>query len=160
MLNTLLLLPPCRFLYGSHYSTPGFVLFYLVRKFPQLMLCLCYGRFDHPDRMFNSVAEVYKNCLKNMSDFKELTPEFYDTRTKGDFLCNTSRISYGNRADGSPVNNVELPGWAENSPEKFVQKLRDALESPHVSRNLHHWIDLIFGYKQRGDEAVKANNCE
>lgn len=59
-----------RFLYGSHYSTPGFVLFYLVRKFPQLMLCLCYGRFDHPDRMFNSVAEVYKNCLKNMSDFK------------------------------------------------------------------------------------------
>lgn len=34
------------------------------------MLSLCYGRFDHPDRMFNSVAEVYKNCLKNMSDFK------------------------------------------------------------------------------------------
>lgn len=42
-----------KFLYGSHYSTPGFVLFYLVRKYPQYMLCLQNGRYDHPDRMFN-----------------------------------------------------------------------------------------------------------
>ena len=27
-----------------------------------------------------------------------------------------------------------------------------------MSRNLHLWIDLIFGYKQRGEEAVKAMN--
>lgn len=46
-------MPARKFLYGSHYSTPGFVLFYLVRKFPHLMLCLQNGRFDHPDRMFN-----------------------------------------------------------------------------------------------------------
>lgn len=57
-----------------------------------------------------------------------------------------------------PVNNVQLPPWAKNSPEKFISTLREALESDYVSRNLHHWIDLIFGFKQRGEEAHKANN--
>lgn len=42
-----------KFLYGSHYSTPGFVLFYLVRLYPHYMLCLNNGSFDKPDRMFN-----------------------------------------------------------------------------------------------------------
>ncbi|XP_055682050.1 protein FAN-like [Lutzomyia longipalpis] len=147
-----------KFLYGSHYSTPGFVLFYLVRKYPKLMLCLCYGKFDHPDRMFNKVQEVFNNCLNNMSDFKELIPEFYDTDSKGDFLVNSSKINFGCRADGTVVNHVILPPWAKDSPEMFVRTLREALESEYVSQNLHHWIDLIFGYKQRGEEAVKANN--
>lgn len=51
-----------------------------------------------------------------------------------------------------------LPPWAENSPQKFISTLRAALESEYVSKHLHHWIDLIFGYKQRGEEARKANN--
>lgn len=58
------------------------------------------------------------------------------------------------------MNHVKLPEWAKGSAEMFVQTLRDALESDYVSRNLHHWIDLIFGYKQRGEEAIKANNCK
>ena len=33
-----------------------------------------------------------------------------------------------------------------------------ALECKYVSENLHSWIDLIFGYKQRGEEAEKAAN--
>lgn len=86
-----------RFMYGSHFSAPGLVLFYLVRieicgggqptedeavtiffflifhqvrKFPKLMLCLQNGHFDHPDRMFNRVSDAFNNCLSNMSDFK------------------------------------------------------------------------------------------
>ena len=33
-----------------------------------------------------------------------------------------------------------------------------ALESKYVSDNLQHWIDLIFGFKQRGPDAVTAHN--
>lgn len=33
-----------------------------------------------------------------------------------------------------------------------------ALESEFVSCQLHQWIDLIFGYKQQGPEAIRALN--
>lgn len=89
---------------------------------------------------------------------QELIPEFYDPTEDGDFLLNSSRINFGKRHDGTPVNNVILPPWAKNSPEIFISTLREALESHYVSQNLHHWIDLIFGYKQRGEEARKSDN--
>lgn len=73
-------------------------------------------------------------------------------------MVNSLKINFGKRSDGTPVNNVILPPWAENKPENFITTLREALESEYVSKNLHHWIDLIFGYKQRGEEAKKADN--
>ncbi|XP_054283298.1 protein FAN-like [Macrosteles quadrilineatus] len=150
-------MPENKFLYGSHYSAPGFVLFYLTRLYPHYMLCLNNGTFDKADRMFNSVADVWRNILNNMSDFKELVPEFYDPTNNGDFLCNKFGINFGYRSDNTKVGDVELPPWAEG-PKDFVTKMREALESDYVSRNLHNWIDLIFGYKQTGDEAAKADN--
>lgn len=47
-----------------------------------------------------------------------------------------------------------LPPWAKGSAREFVRKHREALESQYVSENLHHWIDLIFGFKQRGKVSV------
>ena len=48
----------------------GFVLYFLVRQLPECMLCLQNGRFDHPDRMFNSVPQTWINVTTHHSDFK------------------------------------------------------------------------------------------
>ena len=42
--------------------------------------------------------------------------------------------------------------------EEFTRRCREALEGEFVSRNLHHWVDLIFGCKQQGRAAVLADN--
>uniref|UniRef100_A0A2K6LBR4 Neutral sphingomyelinase activation associated factor n=1 Tax=Rhinopithecus bieti TaxID=61621 RepID=A0A2K6LBR4_RHIBE len=138
-----------------HYSSPGYVLFYLVRIAPEYTLSLQNGRFDNADRMFNSIAETWKNCLDGAMDFKELIPEFYGDDVS--FLVNSLKLDLGNRQGGQMVDDVELPPWA-SSPKDFPQKSKDALESNYVSEHLHEWIDLIFGYKQKGSGAVGAHN--
>ena len=77
-----------------------------------------------------------------------------------DFLSNKQRLDLGSKQDAEKtlVDDVELPLWAKGSPEKFVKIMREALESEYVSNHLHDWIDLIWGYKQRGPESVKAHN--
>ena len=61
------------------------------------------------------------------------------------------------RQDGTRIGDVELPPWATDAVD-FIAKHRAALESDEVSASLHSWIDLIFGYKQRGPAAVAAQN--
>ena len=110
------------------------------------MLCLQNGRFDHPDRMFNSVPQTWINVTTHPSDFKELIPEFYMTESRGDFLLNSRGIDFGVRHCGTPVGNVVLPPWAA-SPEDFVNKLNQALESDHVSRlelNSFHQFPILY----------------
>ncbi|KAI9913338.1 hypothetical protein PsorP6_005260 [Peronosclerospora sorghi] len=152
---------PPPFLYGTHYSTPGYVLYFLVRKVPQYMLCLQSGKFDAPDRLFRSVKTTWEGCLSNHTDVKELIPEFFDCTLPADeWLNNTKHLDLGTTQTSDRVDDVVLPPWAHGNAIEFVQKHRAALESEYVSETLHHWIDLIFGYKQQGAQAVKANNCK
>ncbi|XP_024170395.1 BEACH domain-containing protein B isoform X2 [Rosa chinensis] len=145
------------FYYGSHYSSMGIVLYYLLRlePFTSLHRNLQGGKFDHADRLFQSIESTYQNCLSNTSDVKELIPEFF---YMPEFLVNSNSYHLGVKQDGEPIGDVCLPPWAKGSPEEFVNKNREALESEYVSSNLHHWIDLVFGYKQRGKPAVEAAN--
>ncbi|XKL61309.1 hypothetical protein PGB90_008366 [Kerria lacca] len=147
-------IPP--FHYGTHYSTAAFVLNWLIRiePFTTMFLALQDGKFDHPNRLFSSINLSWKNCQRDTSDVKELIPELFFLP---EMLVNENGYQLGQQEDGSSVGNIELPSWA-SSPEQFIRINRMALESEFVSCQLHQWIDLIFGYKQRGPEAIRATN--
>lgn len=42
---------------------------------------------------------------------------------------------------------LKVPEWCNGSVAEFLRSHRLLLESDSVSRKLHHWIDLVFGYK-------------
>lgn len=148
--------PP--FHYGTHYSSAMIVTSYLIRlrPFTESYLKLQGGKFDHPDRLFHSIPKLWKSASQdNTTDVRELIPEFYYLP---EFLINSNNFQFGELQEGKTVQDVELPPWADGDPIKFVRIMRNALESDFVSEHLHEWIDLIFGYKQQGIEAIKATN--
>ena len=57
---------------------------------------------------------------------------------------------------GDPVDDVQLPPWSLGKPRLFIQIHRQALESSWVRDHLHHWIDLIFGFKQTTPSAIES----
>lgn len=146
-----------KFHYGTHYSNSAGVLHYLLRlePFTTLHVELQSGRFDVADRQFHSIGQTWKQLMDSPNDVKELIPEFYFSP---DFLKNINDLDLGvNTNTKERVDDVILPPWAQ-SPEDFISIHRRALECEHVSKNLHHWIDLIFGYKQKGAKAAEALN--
>jgi len=148
-------IPP--FMYGSHYSTMvGVVLHFLIRlqPFASLHKEMQGGRFDVADRLFSSIPVAYLHNTTQLSEVKELTPEWFTTP---EMFRNINNFEFGVTQDGDRVGDVELPRWA-STPEEFVLINRQALESDFVSAHLHEWIDLIFGYKQVGPAAVEACN--
>ncbi|KAK2811445.1 hypothetical protein FQN50_002068 [Emmonsiellopsis sp. PD_5] len=149
--------PP--FHYGTHYSSAMIVCSYLIRlqPFVKSYLLLQGGTFDHADRLFYSIANAWESASKtNMTDVRELIPEFFYLP---EFLVNSNKYDFGLRQNvANSIDSVELPPWAKGDPKIFIAKHREALESPYVTKNLHRWIDLIFGYKQKGDAALEAVN--
>ncbi|KAH8072878.1 hypothetical protein JL721_3528 [Aureococcus anophagefferens] len=121
-----------RFMYGSHYSSAGVVLHFLVRlePFTSLALELQGGHFDCPDRLFFDVAESWRGCTTSMSDVKELVPEF--------FYC---------------------PELFVNDNRYPLGELQDGRASEAVSAALPRWIDLVFGVgAKRGTHAETHHN--
>eukprot|EP01059_Diplonema_ambulator_P010129 TRINITY_DN20114_c0_g1_i1.p1 TRINITY_DN20114_c0_g1~~TRINITY_DN20114_c0_g1_i1.p1 ORF type:complete len:3142 (+),score=853.36 TRINITY_DN20114_c0_g1_i1:147-9572(+) len=146
-----------KFHYGSHYSTPMMVLWYLTRLQPYTSMAVVYqgGKLDLADRLFHSVADAWHSASRGSNtDVKELIPEFY---TSSEFLLNTNALNLGANREGIVLGDVVLPPWA-TSPEHFIAVQRAALESEYVSTHLHQWLDLVFGSAQLGEEAQKKLN--
>ncbi|XP_066461496.1 lysosomal-trafficking regulator [Eleutherodactylus coqui] len=152
-------MPPVQpYHYGSHYSNSGTVLHFLVRLPPFTKMFLAYQdqSFDIPDRTFHSMNTTWRlSSYESMTDVKELIPEFFYLP---EFLVNREGFDFGVRQNGERVNHVNLPPWARNDPRLFILIHRQALESDYVSQAICHWIDLVFGYKQKGRAAVQAIN--
>ena len=125
------------FHYGSHYSTAGSVLWYLLRlaPFTDLALELQEGHFDCPDRysihllywykstitdakgaarLFRSIGEAYYGCTHSTTDVKELIPEFFYLP---DFLVNINGLDLGVTQHGQQVDAVQLPPWARDAAD-------------------------------------------
>uniref|UniRef100_A0A8C9ASJ2 Lysosomal-trafficking regulator n=1 Tax=Prolemur simus TaxID=1328070 RepID=A0A8C9ASJ2_PROSS len=152
-------MPPVQpYHYGSHYSNSGTVLHFLVRMPPFTKMFLAYQdqSFDIPDRTFHSTNTTWRlSSFESMTDVKELIPEFFYLP---EFLVNREGFDFGVRQNGERVNHVNLPPWARNDPRLFILIHRQALESDYVSQNICQWIDLVFGYKQKGKASVQAIN--
>lgn len=146
--------PP--FMYATHYSSADIVFYYLIRTEPFTSYFLdLQKKLDLADRMFYCIEDTWKCCNTSPYDVKELIPEFFYFP---DFLRNANGFDLGKKQNGEVLNDVVLPPWAHGSPEEFIRINREALESEYVSSHLHEWIDLIFGYKQRGKAAIDADN--
>ncbi|EMS16483.1 Beige/BEACH domain containing protein [Entamoeba histolytica HM-3:IMSS] len=143
--------------YTTFYSACDYVLFFLIRCEPYttMFIKMNNGHFDRPERMFYSIEHSWKTCMSSTQCNIELIPEFYYLP---EFLINENHFNFGILPDTKQqVDDVSLPQWAK-TPEEFISLHRLALESPYVSSHLHQWIDLIFGYKSTGNEALNAKN--
>eukprot|EP00518_Triparma_eleuthera_P003891 CAMPEP_0182460842 /NCGR_PEP_ID=MMETSP1319-20130603/5586_1 /TAXON_ID=172717 /ORGANISM="Bolidomonas pacifica, Strain RCC208" /LENGTH=477 /DNA_ID=CAMNT_0024660015 /DNA_START=937 /DNA_END=2367 /DNA_ORIENTATION=+ len=143
---------PGSFLYGTSYSAPGHVLFYLLRTMPTEALCLQGGNFDHPDRSFFDWEACWESVLNNSSDVKELVPDVFE----GKALDNRLGIDIGVRQTGERVDDVKLPFGMD--AKEFGEWLREELESPACRGKIHSWIDLVFGVNSRGPGAEESDN--
>lgn len=109
--------------------------------------------------MFLSIDNSFYCSTTQKGDVREIIPEFFFLP---EIFYNLNNINFGERVfsnnERTVVSDVALPIWSENNGYKFVTKLKEVLESQEVSLKISDWLDLIFGYKQRGKEAEESCN--
>ena len=137
--------------FNTHYSTSGFVLYYLVRinPFTAGHIKLQSNKFDSPRRMFNSI-ENYLQALISSEENRELIPEFFHSYES--FL----NLNYNNLGCISDENKQihDFVTGDKNGIAEFIINMRQQLERV----NILPWIDNIFGCNQVVEnESISVN---
>jgi hypothetical protein len=134
--------------HSENVSNPVGASGFLIRIIPFFNFqSMVHDGFDMFERIFVSVPQFFSFSRISMWEFGPehfLCPEMYQ---------NLNRLVHPN---GRALD-VTLPLWARDAFD-FVDRHRYVIESAPVRSKLNGWIDLMFGFKQRGDEAVAAMN--
>ncbi|EAX88740.1 Beige/BEACH domain containing protein [Trichomonas vaginalis G3] len=144
------------FLHPSYISNPFSVTYFMVRQEPFTTLHIKYqdGAFDASSRIFKSIPYLFSKVDSPVGFNRELTPEFFFS---DEFLRNENDFNFGQKEDGTEINDVDIPKWSETVIE-FTNKMHRMLESSYSSKTINKWIDMIWGINQQGENAVKTNN--
>ncbi|OHT16368.1 hypothetical protein TRFO_13208 [Tritrichomonas foetus] len=92
-----------------------------------------------------STDKIFKDLSFSLLNKTELVPEFFFFP---EFLTNIN---------GLELKDFQFPSGITN-PFEFVYQHRKLLESNEISKRLHQWINLIWGYKQKGKDAHDSLN--
>ena len=138
---------------GTHYSTPAFIYYYLMRinPFGKNLIKLQNYKLEDPNRMFNSFREV-ENIFKTSNDNREAIPDFY---CYFDYFCNLNCCLYSIKKNFKFVDDFKL--YINDSYDScniissYVNYLfnnKKLLNSQYISKIISKWVDIIFGKMQ------------
>ena len=165
--------------FNTHYSNIVYSTNFMVRIFPYSFCAIeLQGKyFDDPNRLFFSIENTLRNISCQISDLRELIPEFFYLP---EMLYNINNLNFLSLKNGNIVDDVIMPeeinldkyveneamtnilnddnisiNIIEDSSDRknifkiflFILRMKNGLEN--MKDNLAHWLNIIFGTHQR-----------